>query len=47
MKVIHFIASIDQKGGGTTEFMRLLTKSLVTEVELVVATGFSENAIAF
>lgn len=46
MKIIHFIASIDQKGGGTTEFMRLLTKSLVTEVELVVATGFSENPIA-
>ncbi|MDQ5928934.1 MAG: hypothetical protein QG594_712 [Bacteroidota bacterium] len=45
MKVIHYIASIDQRGGGTTEYMRLLTNSLMSEVELVVATGLSENPI--
>ena len=28
MKVIHYIASIDKRGGGTTEYMRLLSKAL-------------------
>jgi len=41
MKVIHFIASIDKSGGGTTEYMRLLSKALKEDTTLVIATGIS------
>ncbi|MCG9793521.1 glycosyltransferase [Flavobacterium algicola] len=45
MKVIHFIAGIDTTGGGTTEFMRLLSNALKGEIELIIATGASPNPI--
>lgn len=45
MKVIHFIAGIDQTEGGTTEFMRLLSSELKNHVELVVATRYSSFPI--
>jgi glycosyltransferase involved in cell wall biosynthesis len=45
MKVIHFIGSIDKTGGGTTEYMRLLSNVLKSSIELVVATGKSDSPI--
>ena len=45
MKVIHFIAGIDKKEGGTAEYMRLLGSELKNHVEIVVATGISANPI--
>ena len=45
MKVIHFIASIDKSGGGTTEYMRLLSKVFRNETSLSIATGISKNPI--
>jgi glycosyltransferase involved in cell wall biosynthesis len=45
MKVIHYIESIDIKGGGTTEYMRLLSTALKNNISLRIATGFSEYPI--
>lgn len=45
MKIIHYIASIDQGGGGTTEYMRLLSKTLKNKTSLSIATGISANPI--
>jgi glycosyltransferase involved in cell wall biosynthesis len=45
MKVIHFIAGIDKGGGGTTEYMRLLSKELNKNVELHVATCASSEPV--
>lgn len=45
MKVIHYIASIDKSGGGTTEYMRLLSKALKGETTFSIATGMSSNPI--
>jgi glycosyltransferase involved in cell wall biosynthesis len=45
MKIVHYIASIDEKGGGTTEYMRLLTSALKSEMSLIIATGYSANPI--
>lgn len=45
MKVIHFIDSIDNTAGGTTEYMRLLSNELKANVELLVATGTSNAPI--
>ena len=45
MKVIHFIAGIDKAGGGTTEYMRLLSSELKNHVELIIATGISAHPI--
>jgi glycosyltransferase involved in cell wall biosynthesis len=46
MKVVHFIASIDKTGGGTTEYMRLLGTALAKNTELIVVSGGSENPVA-
>jgi glycosyltransferase involved in cell wall biosynthesis len=46
MKVIHFIGSIDKTGGGTTEYMRVLSNALKSSIELIVATGLSETPIS-
>lgn len=46
MKVIHYIASIDKLGGGTTEYMRLLSSALKNDISLCIATGISDNPIA-
>lgn len=46
MKVIHYIASIDKSGGGTTEYMRLLSKVFKNETSLSIATGMSKNPIS-
>lgn len=46
MKVIHFIAGIDKKEGGTAEYMRLLGSELKNHIEIIVATGISSNPIA-
>jgi len=46
MKVIHFIAGIDTKEGGTTEYMRLLGTELKKHIEIIVATGISSDPIA-
>jgi glycosyltransferase involved in cell wall biosynthesis len=46
MKVIHFIAGIDKTAGGTTEYIRLLSSVLKNEVELIIATGVSDNPVA-
>jgi glycosyltransferase involved in cell wall biosynthesis len=45
MKVIHFIAGIDKKEGGTAEYMRLLGSELKNHVQIIVATGISSNPI--
>lgn len=45
MKVIHFIAGIDKTGGGTTEYMRLLSSELKNHIELIVVTGISGHPI--
>lgn len=45
MKVIHYIASIDKSGGGTTEYMRLLSKALKDDTALSIATGISQDPI--
>jgi len=45
MKVIHYIASIDQNGGGTTEYMRLVSKALQNETSFSIATGISKDPI--
>ncbi|SHH03771.1 glycosyltransferase [Flavobacterium defluvii] len=45
MKVIHFIAGIDKGGGGTTEYMRLLSTALKKHMEIVVATKKTSNPI--
>lgn len=45
MKIIHFIASVDKTGGGTTEYMRLLGKVLKNENSLIIATGISNDPI--
>lgn len=45
MKVIHFIDTIDKTAGGTTEYMRLLSNALKSEVDLIVVTGLSESPI--
>lgn len=45
MKVVHFIAGIDKKEGGTSEYMRLLGSELKNHIEVIVATGRSANPI--
>lgn len=45
MKVIHFIAGIDKKEGGTAEYMRLLGSELKKHIEIIVATGITSNPI--
>lgn len=45
MKVIHYIASIDKRDGGTTEYMRLLSTALKNNINLHIATGVSESPI--
>ena len=45
MKVIHFIASIDQSSGGTTAYMQLLSKELQKTVELIVVAGRSPSPV--
>lgn len=45
MKIIHFIAGIDKTGGGTTEYMRLLSTELKNYLEVIVATGKTSNPI--
>lgn len=45
MKVIHYIASIDKAGGGTTEYMRLLSNALKDDILLIIATGNSDHPI--
>lgn len=45
MKVIQYIAGIDQTEGGTTEFMRLLSSELKNHIELIIATRFSSSPI--
>jgi len=45
MKIIHFIASIDKTGGGTSEYMRLLGLALSKNVELIIASGTSDHPV--
>ena len=45
MKVIHFIAGIDKKEGGTAEYMRSLGSELKNHIEIIVATGICANPI--
>ena len=45
MKVVHYIASIDKSAGGTTEYMRLLSKALNKDTSFIIATGISEQPI--
>ena len=45
MKVIHYIASIDKSGGGTTEYIRLLSKSFNKDISFSIATGASKDPI--
>jgi glycosyltransferase involved in cell wall biosynthesis len=46
MKVIHFIAGLDKTGGGTTEYIRLLSMELKKYTEIIVAAGISSNPIS-
>lgn len=45
MKIIHYIASIDKSGGGTTEYMRLLSTALKNDTSFSIATGISKDPI--
>jgi glycosyltransferase involved in cell wall biosynthesis len=45
MKVIHFIAGIDKKEGGTAEYMRLLGSELKNHIEIIVVTGITSTPI--
>jgi len=45
MKVIHYIDSIDKSGGGTTEYIRLLSKALKNDTTISIATGISKDPI--
>jgi glycosyltransferase involved in cell wall biosynthesis len=45
MKVIHYIDTIDKCGGGTTEYMRLLSKALKNDTSFSIATGISKDPI--
>ena len=45
MKVVHYIASIDKSAGGTTEYMRLLSKALNKDTSFIIATGISAQPI--
>lgn len=45
MKVIHYVASIDVRGGGTTEYIRLLSLALNKESTIIIATGISKSPI--
>ena len=45
MKIVHYIASIDKSGGGTTEYMRLLSKVLKDDTLFSIATGISNDPI--
>ena len=45
MKIIHYIASIDKTGGGTTEYMRLLGTAMGKRCEMVIATSISPNPV--
>jgi len=45
MKVIHFIAGIDKQEGGTAEYIRLIGSELKNHIEIIVATGISDNPI--
>lgn len=45
MKVIHYIDGIDKSAGGTTEYMRLLSKALKNETSFSIATGISKDPI--
>src|SRR6218665_2940239 len=46
MKVVHYIASIDKTGGGTTEYMRLISKALYNDTSFIIATGMSKQPIS-
>jgi glycosyltransferase involved in cell wall biosynthesis len=46
MKIIHYIASIDKSGGGTTEYIRLLSTALKNNTSFSIATGLSKDPIA-
>lgn len=39
MRIIHFIASIDKKDGGTTAFMQLLAENLMAKTHLSIVAG--------
>ncbi|MFV8374685.1 glycosyltransferase [Flavobacterium sp. LB1P71] len=45
MKVIHFIASIDELDGGTTAYMQLLAEPLKDLVDLEIATCISQHPV--
>jgi glycosyltransferase involved in cell wall biosynthesis len=45
MKIIHYIASIDKQGGGTTAYLQLLAKELKSYAQIVIATGYSPNPV--
>lgn len=45
MKIVHYIASIDENGGGTTEYMRLLSLYLSKYCDVTVVAGLSNNPI--
>lgn len=45
MKVVHYIASIDKKDGGTSAYMKLLALELKNKVDLIIATGISPEPL--
>jgi glycosyltransferase involved in cell wall biosynthesis len=45
MKVIHFLTSIDKSSGGVTAYLELLSRGLKNQLDLIVATGTSDNPI--
>ncbi|MGY6648123.1 glycosyltransferase [Wenyingzhuangia sp. IMCC45574] len=46
MKVVHFIASIDKTGGGTTSYMKLLAEELAKfNFEQMVVSGLSKKPV--
>jgi glycosyltransferase involved in cell wall biosynthesis len=46
MKVIHFIASIDKIGGGTTAYMKLIAEELTKfNINQIIVSGNSDNPV--
>jgi glycosyltransferase involved in cell wall biosynthesis len=46
MKVIHFIASIDKTGGGTTAYMKLIAEELAKyNINQIIVSGHSDNPV--
>lgn len=47
MKVVHVIDSIDQKAGGTSAYVQILTNELVKRIQIAISTIKSDSPLSF